>query len=69
MISDDVMSNKSSIFNYITLITDNLHSHIYQAEDEWFYVRISKWLDNNKEFFKCDQLEGVVKLLKDRNIL
>jgi hypothetical protein len=37
---------------------------IFKKSDEWFYVRVNE-LKNNRSFhYKCDQINGVVKLLK-----
>lgn len=37
---------------------------IYELKDEWFVV-----VDDNQFFFKCDQLEGLLKCLQDRSII
>jgi hypothetical protein len=42
---------------------------ITKIEDEWFYVKGFDILDESKvirdRYFKCDQLEGVLKLISD----
>lgn len=38
--------------------------YIYMSEDEWFYVSIV--VDDT--YYKCDQVEGLLQLLKNRNI-
>jgi hypothetical protein len=41
---------------------------ISKTNDEWFYVRIywvSQFGGSHYDYFKCDQMEGVLKLLKD----
>jgi hypothetical protein len=49
-----------------------LNINIIRTDDEWFYVRINKYpYINNSDLivYKCDQIEGVMKLLKDLNII
>lgn len=46
--------------------------HIYLMDDEWFYVKLvtshtSGRVDKN--YYKCDQLYGLIELLKDKNII
>ena len=37
---------------------------IIELEDEWFLV-----IDGTNDFFKCDGIPGLLKCLKDRNII
>ena len=59
---------------------ERLEISIFQNEDEWFYVRVErklKYLHGIKrkryreywEYYKCDQEEGVVKLLEDLKLI
>ena len=46
---------------------------IFETEDEYFYVSYSKRIDKDNvakiEIYKCDQLDGLKKLLKDKEII
>jgi hypothetical protein len=46
---------------------------IFETEDEYFYVSYSKRIDKDNvaiiETYKCDQLDGLKKLLKDKEII
>lgn len=45
---------------------------IQKSDDEWFYVAFSKNNINSyrdADHYKCDQFEGVMRLLRDRGIL
>jgi len=45
---------------------------IQKSDDEWFYVAFSKNNINSyrdADHYKCDQFEGVIRLLKDKEIL
>jgi len=41
--------------------------NITESEDEWF--RVSIWYRIGYKRYKCDQIEGVERLLKDKGIL
>ena len=41
--------------------------NISESEDEWF--RVSIWYRIGYKRYKCDQIEGVERLLKDKGIL
>jgi hypothetical protein len=41
---------------------------IFMGEDEWYLVRISSFLEASIKFYKCDQIEGLKKLLHDKSI-
>ena len=53
--------------------------NLYEVDDEYFYVNVTRqyiWFDiyypNGGSFeysYKCDQLEGVIKFLKNENII
>jgi hypothetical protein len=54
-------SNQQVYFGSIIVIDRNF--------DEWIYVR---WHDSTSasfEYFKCDQLDGLIQLLKDRGVV
>jgi len=61
----------------ILSIDETEEVHIREKADEWFYVGIYQSdegadLDDDWArvwYFKCDQIEGVLRLLKDRGIL
>lgn len=42
----------------------NQSIHIFKCTDEWYYVKYSAF-DNSIDFYKCDQFEGLINLLKD----
>jgi len=43
---------------------------VIESDDEWFWVSIFPGgKDILEEFYKCDQYEGLKKLLKDKNII
>jgi len=50
---------------------------VYGFTDEWFLVYFEDWSrSNNKvdsllnqKYYKCDQMDGLIKFLKDKNIL
>jgi hypothetical protein len=51
---------------------------IYKFDDDWYYVQVVKhYLDidsgemefEGEEWYKCDQLEGLIKLLKDKKLI
>ena len=39
-----------------------IHSTIVKVDDEWYLVYL------NDQFFKCDYMEGLIKLLKDKGV-
>ncbi len=58
---------KSDVITGIFYINKQGYSSILikKTEDEWYYVRISGSTDY---YYKCDQIEGVLQLLKDKRI-
>jgi hypothetical protein len=58
---------------------DGIESYsIYKLDDDWYYVQVEKYypdIDSGEmefesmEWYKCDQLEGLIKFLKDKNII
>jgi hypothetical protein len=43
---------------------------IFESDDEWFWVNLEEQKLPCKEyFFKCDQFDGLVKLLKDKKVI
>jgi hypothetical protein len=64
MISTD--NQNVSIKNYDYTI------NLYEVDDEYFYVNVTRRYPNGESFeysYKCDQLEGVIKFLKNENII
>jgi hypothetical protein len=51
----------------VKIITKNISIDIYETDDEWFYV-VYNHVSTPIKYYKCDQIEGVLKLLKDKNI-
>lgn len=48
-------------------INKNLHMYgeMYKLKDEWYLVDILVKGDHTHYFYKCDQIDGLIKLLKD----
>ena len=43
---------------------------VYGFTDEWFLVYFEDWSRSNIiTYYKCDQMDGLIKFLKDKNIL
>lgn len=43
---------------------------IYQLEDDYFIVSISEHINNpHIKYYKCDQFDGLIKLLKDKRFI
>jgi len=42
---------------------------ILELEDDWFLVDFDHWGPFNRTLYKCDQIEGLLKLLKDKGII
>jgi hypothetical protein len=42
--------------------------NIYKNEDEWYFVLSESGKEMKIQFWKCDQLDGLEKLIKDINI-
>jgi len=62
--------------NFIEIVYDRWSNYeIGQAQDEWFYVRkevqdiMSGPYNESYVYYKCDQLEGLLKFLKDYNVI
>lgn len=45
----------------------NIASMFYMIEDDWIFTKIHK--DDDIRFYKCDQIEGFIKLLKDLKVV
>jgi len=46
--------------------------NLYEVDDEYFYVNVTRRYPNGESFeysYKCDQLEGLIKFLKNENII
>lgn len=53
--------------NEIFFVLQDGHITISKKEDEWFYVEISSSGLPSK-YFKCDQIDGLLKLLDDLSL-
>jgi hypothetical protein len=44
---------------------------VYGFTDEWFLVYFEDWSrsEKYKTCYKCDQMEGLIRLLKDKNVI
>jgi hypothetical protein len=49
----------------------SIYYEIIQCEDEWFYIRreVDSRSNESYNYYKCDQFEGLLKFLKDYNII
>jgi hypothetical protein len=73
---DKIMKVFPSIYiddYYLRSYSKGIVVRIYESEDEYFYVY---YLDNSRygikppaKLYKCDQIEGLFKLLKDKDII
>ena len=57
-----------SSFELYYAIDNNSWMYIYKLHDEWFTVKYKKWMIKTyciNSHYKCDQLEGLKKLIKD----
>ena len=58
-------------YHFVDITTDKNNIEIVELEDEWFIVRVHGKLGLDfiltvgSSTFKCDQLDGLLKLLKD----
>ena len=61
--------------NYIEIVHYKWNNYeICQAHDEWFYAReeVQDTMSNSYgsiTYYKCDQFDGLLKLLKDNNVI
>ena len=73
------MTNGADVFDGVYFQRGGIGSFspyvtIYQDDDEWFYVRINgrAWWRADEEsydtYYKCDQFDGLIKLLKDKDL-
>jgi hypothetical protein len=42
---------------------------IYGFSDEWFLVKFEDCCSIEVVYYKCDQMEGLIRLLKDKNVI
>ncbi len=42
---------------------------IYESKDEWFFVNIESLQSTIDVYYKCDQFEGLLKLLSDYGVI
>jgi hypothetical protein len=54
---------KIKSFIYNNLVRKHELMYIYKSKDEFFYVRISKEGKSRSYYYKCDQLEGLLKFI------
>ena len=69
-----VLSSITPGYHFVDITTDKNNIEIVELEDEWFIVRVHGKLDKIQTFtvgsstFKCDQLDGLLKLLTDISV-
>lgn len=42
---------------------------IFEVDDEYFYCYINNYNQDITDYYKCDQLEGLIKLFKDKELI
>jgi hypothetical protein len=42
---------------------------VYGFSDEWFLVKFEDCCSIEVVYYKCDQMEGLIRLLKDKNVI
>jgi hypothetical protein len=48
--------------------SNELFCRIFEIDDDWFFVNLE--YDSSENFYyKCDQFDGLIKLLSDKNII
>ena len=59
------------IMNSLAYIkNDGLIYYITECIDDWFIIAVYRPnIISNNEWYKCDQIEGVTKFLKDRGVI
>ncbi len=48
-------------YNYL----ENFRYHLCKSEDEWYFLSVVDIKNNLWYYYKCDQFEGLIKLLDD----
>jgi len=70
------MTNGADVFDGVYFQRGGMGSFspyvtIYQDDDEWFYVRINDADEESYDtncYYKCDQFDGLIKLLKFKDL-
>ena len=63
------LQKRNGILNYI-IESDKWYCAIFEAQDEWFFVILDhQQLKFRRYYYKCDQFEGLLKLLKDKKVI
>lgn len=77
VIEDNVIKYiRSKFYNFTKIDEDgkqisirlyHIDLYIFQCPDEWFYIQ-KVWTrgGQDREFYKCDQLDGLIEFLKDK---
>jgi len=73
----DFTNNKFFKYSYIIVRPlsslpwddERIKLEIYEDFDEYYWVKMDSFRSNSEDlFFKCDQVDGLLELLKDYNI-
>ena len=46
----------------------DIDMYVYKMEDDWFIIKEKSPELGNSKYYKCDQIDGVIKLLKDHKL-
>ena len=54
-------------YYYIKMLNFGMEYLITKKEDDWFYVTYT--YDRSKKFWECDQIEGLLSLLREEKVI
>jgi hypothetical protein len=66
------VDNVTNLNDYVQKLRYRLEMKISLNDDEWYYVYLytdHRLRGRSSEYYKCDQLHGLEKLLKDKKII
>lgn len=61
-----IIMNSKILNSYISFYYNDVRGGIYQYLDEYFFVSFCD--ENGDRYFKCDQIDGLLKLIDDLNL-
>jgi hypothetical protein len=50
-----------------SIYVNGVNAYVYQKPDEYFDVEIG--MGSKRKYYRCDQFDGLLKLLKDKKII
>ena len=66
---EDIAGRIPGVNKVLVIFPESGSMTINKLDDDWFIVRISSIRDVNFQKYKCDQIEGLLKFLKDKDYL